>query len=173
MTLLLTFYLSTRTYIKRLKTNQLSFNGQYLPGDNERIIMEKTISYTLVFIFQLSLLILYIFIMIIITFENTATILFRTLGISIGSFLITLQYIINEGWKHKPISTASLPQRQQKHLSQISSQTIASTPIRDSSVRDSSVRDSSYYIAGIRLPFTRIQVEVVQQQTTVQQNEIW
>lgn len=154
---LLAFYIDTRMHLKRFKINQLSFNGQDLPtGDNksyERMIAKKANSYTLIYIFQLAILMLYIIISIG-TFESAAVILIRILGITIGGLLITVQYITNEGWKNNsiPIRSSSA----EKHLSQCSQITAPS------------IRDST---SQVRLPFTRIQVEIVQQTTTQQEDE--
>ncbi|CAG8536104.1 22257_t:CDS:10 [Rhizophagus irregularis] len=157
---LLTFYVDTRMHLRKFKINQLSFNGQNLPtGDNksyERMIAKKVNSYTLVYIFQLTLLMLYIIISIG-TSENTAVSLIRILGITIGGLLLTVQYITNEGWKDNPIPTHP----SEKDLSQRSQ--------RSSQITASSIRDSD---SQVRLPFTRIQVEIVQQ-TTTQQDDDW
>ncbi|CAB4411097.1 unnamed protein product [Rhizophagus irregularis] len=157
---LLTFYVNTRMHLRKFKINQLSFNGQNLPtGDNksyERMIAKKVNSYTLVYIFQLALLMLYIIISIG-TSENTAVSLIRILGITIGGLLLTVQYITNEGWKDNPIPTHP----SEKDLSQHSQ--------RSSQITASSIRDSD---SQVRLPFTRIQVEIVQQ-TTTQLDDDW
>ncbi|GBB90692.1 hypothetical protein RclHR1_17720002 [Rhizophagus clarus] len=161
--LLLTFYIDTRMHLRRFKTNKLSFNGQNLPAEDiksyDRMMTKKVISYTLVYGCQLALLMFYIIISIG-TIGNTAVSLIRILGITIGGFLVLIQYITNEGWKINPIPTRPL----EKHFSRSSSQ------LTPPSIRDSDIQSIQ---SGFRLPFTRIQVEVVRQQTTTQQDDDW
>jgi hypothetical protein len=153
MSLLLAFYIDTRIHLRKFKTNQLSFNGQDLPKEDknsyERMIAKKVTSYTFIYGCQLILLMFFIIVSIG-TSENTAISLIRILGITIGGFLLTIQYVTNEGWKNNPIQTRP----SEKRLSQSSSHITAP-----------SIRDS---INQVRLPFTRIQVEIVRQTTTQQ-----
>uniref|UniRef100_A0A1D1ZIF8 Uncharacterized protein 58 n=1 Tax=Anthurium amnicola TaxID=1678845 RepID=A0A1D1ZIF8_9ARAE len=164
LALLLFFYFDTRPYTKRFRTNHhLSFNGQDLPLEDNNSCEEKKankiLSYTLVFGGQFILLILYIIISIGVSIpENAGAYLIRVLGITIGGLLISVQYIINENWRDKPIPlSSSLSSLSQKHHSNISQNSLQTCSIRNS------INSQN---PGVRLPFTKIQVEVVQHQTT-------
>ena len=150
MTILLIFYVNTRINLIRMNINLSSPNGKGL-SERELLITKRTTSYTLPFVFQLIILLLCAIIAASVTSENSAVHLLRMLGTSIGGFLIALQYIINEGWKHEQTTSSPLIEKN------------SGSPSTVSSIRNSIQQ----------LPFTRIQIEVVQQQTTTQSNDIW
>ncbi|CAI2164995.1 14301_t:CDS:2 [Funneliformis geosporum] len=141
MSLIFILYLNTYLYLKRR-----NLNGRDSPEDEKT---KEIFSYAFAFACQLLILLIYTVTTIIKLKHDTIDIIF-IFGIINGGLLITILYIINEGWWHKPI-----PLEVVKHHSQ------------DSSVRTMSSVPNSFRLTE-NFPFTKIQVEVIRQQTTQQ-----
>lgn len=139
MSFIFILYLNTYLHLKRRL-----LNNQYPPEDE---ITKKIFSYAFAFAFQILIILFYTITTIIKLNHNTIDLIF-IFGIINGGLLITIQYIKNEGWSHKPILSAAV----KRHSLDSSVQSISSVP--------NSLRLTENF------PFTKIQVDVVQQQTT-------